>query len=217
MKELVLIGGHPEPGGEIYRYMAEKARAEGEIGYIAFASDDPEPKIASVTKAFDEFDIKVRVISNSDECYGLNIIYLGGGDPEKLVDKLKQTEIDQLLRPHWKKGDVVLSGSSAGAMALFWDMLREGSDTQGETELVEGMGPMGGGFVVPHWDKTDEHYKEKLAEAHPDKLIIGIDENTAMRWRNGVCDVLGAGSVEFKGRTRGIWHSGEEFDLSATR
>lgn len=217
MKELVLIGGHPSEDGDIHRYLSTKARAEGEIGYIDFASSDSAEKIAKFERTYDQYDIKVRHIKSPDDCYGLNVIFMGGGDQEKLVKELHETEIDQLLRPHWKSGDVLLAGSSAGAMVLFWDMLKDGADARSETELVQGMGPMGGAIVMPHWDKTSEHYKEKLATDNDHMLIIGIDEDTALRWRNGVCDVLGVGSVEFMGRTRGIWHAGEEFDLSAAK
>jgi cyanophycinase-like exopeptidase len=217
MKELVLVGGHPSEDGDIHRYLATKARAEGEIGYIHFASSNPAEKIAKMERTYDQYDIKVRIINEVDDCYGLSVVYMGGGDPEKLVKELRERKIDQLLRPAWKGGHALLAGSSAGAMALFWDMLPDGADVKGETELVSGMGPMGGAVVMPEWNKVSEHYKEKLAEDHAQMLIIGIDEDTALRWRNGVCDVLGMGSVEFKGRTRGIWHAGEEFDLSAAK
>jgi cyanophycinase-like exopeptidase len=216
-KELVLIGGHPKDDGEILAYLAERAKGEGEIGYIDFASSDSAEKTRRKAEAFQSHGVKLRVIRTVDDCYGLSVILMGGGDQEKLVRELKQTGIDSLVRPFWKKGEVLLAGSSAGAMALFWDMLPDGADVRGETDLVQGMGPMGGGIVMPHWNMVDEHYKEKLEEVHGEMLILGIDEDTALRWRNGVCDVLGAGSVEFRGRTRGIWHASEEFDLSSAK
>ena len=219
-KELLLIGGHPEVGGEIYEYLAELAAPEKAIGYIGFASTDEArwaEKLRIVTEWFGKKGIKVVDIHSTEDCYDLGVIFMQGGDPGKLVAKLKETGVDELIRPAWKYGDVVLTGSSAGAMALFWDMLDEENDKLG-TGLRPGMGPMGGGFVVPHFDtRVDEAYKQEIATKYPDKLIIGIDENTALRWRKGVCDVIGTGKVTLLGRSSGVFGPGEEFDLASTR
>lgn len=219
-KELVLIGGHPEIGGEIYQYLAELAKPEKAIGYIGFASTDEArwaEKLRLVTEWFGKQGIKVVDIQSAEDCYGLGVIFMQGGSPSKLLQGLQKTGIDELIRPAWKYGDVVLAGSSAGAMVLFWDMLQEEDDVLG-MELQPGMGPMSGGFVVPHFDnRVSDDYKHKIVEKHPDKLIIGIDENTALRWRKGVCDVLGTGNISLLGRSNGVYKAGEEFDLGSTR
>ena len=85
VKELVLIGGHPSEDSDIHRYLASRARMEGEIGYIHFASSEPKEQIAKMERTYDQYDIKVRNIQNVNDCYGLSVIYMGGGDPEKLV------------------------------------------------------------------------------------------------------------------------------------
>lgn len=219
-KELLLIGGRSVLGGEIYEYMAEIARPEGEIGYISFASTD-DAKLAEkkplLEKEFGRHGIKVRFIEKEEDCYGLGIIYMSGGSQIKLRDELKATGIDELIRPAWKYGDVVLAGSSAGAMVLFWEMLLDPELDPERADLTEGIGPMAGGVVMPHWDVTKESVKDNLVKAHGDKLIIGIDENTALRWRMGTCDVLGVGKVTLLGRSSGIYGAGEEFDLGSTR
>lgn len=223
-KELLLIGGAPKFGGDIYKYMAEIAKPEGEIGYIAFASTDDtilEAKKPKLEEEFGKYGIKVKYIEKEEDCYGLGIIYMGGGSQIKLRDGLKSTGIDELIRPAWKYGDVVLAGSSAGAMVLFWEMLGDDGDEtfgRGSHDLVEGIGPMGGGFIIPHFNEwTQDEFKERVVREHGDKLIIGIDENTALRWRMGVCDVLGTGKVTLLGRSSGVFGPGEEFDLASTR
>lgn len=219
-KELLLIGGHPQIGGDIYEYLVELAKPEGKIGYIGFASTDDArwaEKLRIVTEWFGAKAIKVVDIQSEDDCYGLGVVFMQGGKPSKLLNKMKETGIDELLRPAWKYGDVVLTGSSAGAMVLFWEMLKETDDQLG-TDLQPGMGPMSGGFIVPHFDtRLSDEYKRELVEKHGDKLIIGIDENTALRWRMGVCDVLGMGKVTLLGRSSGVFGPGEEFDLGSTR
>lgn len=223
-KELLLIGGSPQFGGDIYKYMAEIAKPEGEIGYIGFASTDDamlEEKKPLLEEEFGKYGIKVRFIESQEDCYGLGIIYMGGGSQIKLRDDLKSTGIDELVRPAWKYGDVVLAGSSAGAMVLFWEMLGDdGDDTfgRGSHDLTEGIGPMSGGYVIPHFNEwTQQEFKDRVAKEHADKLIIGIDENTALRWKMGVCDVIGTGKVTLLGRSGGVFEAGEEFDLGSTR
>lgn len=219
-KELLLVGGSPQFGGDIYKYMAEVAKPEGEIGYISFASTDQamlEEKKTLLEEEFGKYGIKVRFIETADDCYGLGVIYMGGGSQIKLRDELKATGIDELIRPAWKYGDVVLAGSSAGAMVLFWEMLLDPEFDPERVDLTDGIGPMAGGIVMPHWDITKQSVKDNLVNTHPDKLIIGIDEDTALRWRMGVCDVLGTGKVTLLGRSSGMYGSGEEFDLGSTR
>ncbi len=219
-KELLLIGGSPVFGGDIYRYMAEIAKPEGEIGYIGFASTDDAilaEKKPLLEEEFGKYGVKVRFIKTEDDCYGLSIIYMGGGSQIKLRDELKATGIDELVRPAWKYGDVVLAGSSAGAMVLFWEMLLDPEFDPERVDLTEGIGPMAGGIVMPHWDITKQYVRDNLVAAHSDKLIIGIDENTALRWKMGTCDVLGTGKVTLLGRSSGVYGPGEEFDLASTK
>lgn len=219
-KELLLIGGSPQFGGAIYKYMAEIAKPEGEIGYIGFASTDDvihAEKKPLLEEEFCKYGIKVRFIESEEDCYGLGIIYMGGGDQNKLRDELKRTKIDELIRPAWKYGDVVLAGSSAGAMVYFWEMIADPDEGAGSVDLTEGVGPMGGGLVVPHFNLCTKDYIHTLTKEHGDKLIIGIDENTALRWCRGACDVLGSGKVTLLGRSSGVFGPGEEFDLASTK
>ena len=217
MKELVLIGGQSDTDGDIHAYLAQKAQAEGQIGFIGFASDDPGEKAAKLRPVYAKYNVGLKEVKKVEDCFGLSVIYFYGGDQEKLAKELRSTKLDELLRPQWKKGNVLLAGSSAGAMIVFRDMLpSEGDRKAGLMDLIPGMGPMGGGFVVPHADTTPREYKQKLAKAYPGACIIAIDENTALRWRNGMCDVLGVGQVELMGRSKGIFKSGREFELSAT-
>ncbi len=219
-KELLLIGGSPQFGGDIYKYLAEIAKPEGEIGYISYASTDgamlAEKKLL-LEEEFGKYGIKVRFIKTEEDCYGLSILYMGGGSQIKLRDELKANKIDELVRPAWKYGEVVLAGSSAGAMVLFWEMLLDPEFDPDRVDLTEGIGPMAGGIVMPHWDVTKQSVKDNLLKTHSDKLIIGIDENTALRWKMGVCDVLGTGKVTLLGRSSGIYGPREEFDLGSTR
>ncbi len=213
-RELMLEGGFTEVGGVIHAYLAKKAAVEGEIGVITFASDHPEAALEKFGRGVGEHGVKIRHIQGIDDCYGLSVIHMVGGNPLWLVEGMNKTGLAKFLRPHWKHGDVFLSGTSAGAMALFWKML--GDDDQIEamdTTLYDGMGPMGGGFAVPHWDKMPQQYLDKLIAEYSDMIIMGIDENTAAVWLGGQIDVIGSGKVYLRGRANGEWGSGESFNV----
>lgn len=222
-KELLLSGGSVDMGGPVYQYLAELAKPEGKIGFIGFASTDDAihaEKMQLWTEFFAQENIQVVEVTSVDDCYGLGVIYMGGGDQNKLLAEMESTGIAELLRPAWKYGDVVLGGTSAGAMVLFWDMLADGDDEtygSGSVRKTRGMGPMSGGLVIPHFNMVHASFAEKLVKEHGDKLIIGIDENTALRWRKGTCDVLGSGKVTLLGRSSGVYGAGEEFDLASTK
>lgn len=222
-KELLLTGGSAAIGGPIYQYLAELAKPEGKIGFVGFASTDDvahAEKMQLWTEFFGGEGIQVVEVTSADDCYGLGVVYLGGGDQNKLLAGLESSGIDELLRPAWKYGDVVLGGTSAGAMVLFWDMLADGDDEtygSGSVRKTKGMGPMSGGLVIPHFNTVDSAFIDKLVKEHGDMCLIGIDEDTALRWKMGVCDVIGTGKVTLLGRSSGVYAPGEEFDLGSTR
>jgi cyanophycinase-like exopeptidase len=218
-KELLLAGGRMDMGGALYEYLADLAKPEGKIGFIQFASTDharAEQKLTEVTNFFASKDIEVVDVKSVDDCYGLGVVHMHGGNPQQLVSKMETTGIAELLRPAWKYGDVVLGGSSAGAMALFWDMLVD-KDHRLTADLMKGIGPMSGGLIIPHFDVVDDELKRDIVAKNQGKLIIGVDENTTLRWRMGVCDVLGSGKVTLLGRSSGVYGAGEEFDLASTK
>lgn len=106
-----------------------------------------------------------------------DLIFITGGDQQKLVEKLKGTKIHEILLERIKNNSVVLVGTSAGAMAVSNIMIvGKGEDF----EIEEGLG-----FI----DITiDTHFSERnrlgriikfLYEDHVHKAI-GIDEDTCV-------------------------------------
>ena len=130
-------------------------------------------------------------------------VYFSGGRPQHAINVLAGTPFwDEVLRRH--RSGAVLAGSSAGAM-----MLGEKSyapddfDAAGLPQRVsvrDGLGVLGGHFVVPHFDLLSQLPPERVQvwiAAWPEGLRgIGIDEETAI--------VEGMNEWTVRGRGRAI-------------
>jgi cyanophycinase len=130
-------------------------------------------------------------------------VYFSGGRPQHAINVLAGTPFwDEVLRLH--RSGAVLAGSSAGAM-----MLGEKSyapddfDAAGMPQRVsirDGLGVLGGHFVVPHFDLLSQLPPERVQAwigVWPDGLRgIGIDEDTAV--------VEGTNGWTVRGRGRAV-------------
>jgi cyanophycinase-like exopeptidase len=219
--ELVLIGGYL--GRTVTQYLA--SRSDGEVGIVTFARDEGNTEeyihdfVQKKVKEFGEFNTKVRHVKSLDDLQGLSLVLYVGGNPHQLAAKLKETGIHLELLNQWRRGEVVLAGSSAGAMVLCGVMLEDPSDDMNDetsVELTYGLAPLGACFVVPHWsERTTQEFRDRLIKKHGGGYYIwGIDENTALSWRAGHCKVTGEGKVYAVGRMKGEWGNGEEFDVA---
>jgi cyanophycinase len=114
-------------------------------------------------------------------------IYFSGGRPQHAINVLAGTPFwDEVLRQH--RSGAVLAGASAGAM-----MLGEKSyapddfDAAGLPQSVsvrEGLGLLGGHFVIPHFDLLAQFPRERIQSwiaSWPRGFRgLGIDEDTAV-------------------------------------
>jgi cyanophycinase len=130
-------------------------------------------------------------------------IYFSGGRPQHAINVLAGTPFwDEVLGLH--RNGAVLAGASAGAM-----MLGEKSyapddfDAAGLPQRVsirDGLGVLGGHFVVPHFDLLSQLPPENVQEwiaVWPEGLRgIGIDEDTAV--------VEGTNGWTVRGRGRAV-------------
>jgi cyanophycinase len=114
-------------------------------------------------------------------------IYFSGGRPQHAINVLAGTPFwDEVVRRH--RAGAVLAGSSAGAMMLGEKSYApEEFDAAGLPQHVsvrDGLGVLGGHFVVPHFDLLSQLPRERIQAwiaAWPMGFRgIGIDEDTAI-------------------------------------
>ena len=119
------------------------------------------------------------------------LIFLTGGDQERLTEHLLGTEFLRILRRrHQHDAGLVLAGTSAGASALGAQMLVGGrgwrSLLAGGIDVVPGLG------LLPQW-LIDQHFIERARYprllhavlAFPHLLGLGLSEETGLLLRPG--------------------------------
>lgn len=126
----------------------------------------------------------------------VGLVYLSGGDPAHLVDTLRDTPVWEAVVAAWR-GGAALAGCSAGAMALAdaWPPFT----ARGATTYRDGLGLLPGLAVLPHFDRVRrwrEGHLDELGVGRPaGSTVVGIDEETAVVWRDGTWNVEGRGEV----------------------
>jgi cyanophycinase len=130
-------------------------------------------------------------------------IYFSGGRPQHAINVLADTPFwDAVLARH--RSGAVLAGSSAGAMMLGEKAYApDDFDAAGLPQSVsmrDGLGVLGGHFVVPHFDLLAQFPPERIGgwiAVWPKGLRgLGIDEDTAV--------VEGANGWTVHGRGRAV-------------
>lgn len=114
-----------------------------------------------------------------------DLFYFSGGNPEHLVDCLRDTTAWAQIRDAYGAG-AGIAGCSAGAMMLGSHTLRVRSVAAGQPpRWVEAMGLAAPLVVIPHFDRMSafvgpEMFRTILATAPPGERLVGIDEDTAL-------------------------------------
>ncbi len=134
-------------------------------------------------------------------------VMFSGGDQSRLSGVLCETSFYRKLRERFLNEKFVVAGTSAGAMVMSEEMITGGGHQN--VLLRDGL-KMGRGLGLMDSIIFDTHFIHRgrfgrLAEAvalHPDKLGVGLGEDTAMIITEGnECRVIGSGMVIlFEGR-----------------
>ncbi len=129
-----------------------------------------------------------------------DLIWMGGGDQVRLVNRLTAAGLDQEIVRRYHAGGVV-GGTSAGASAMSRVMIARGGDDPGRD--LANYPILGQGFGL--WPEVivDQHFLKlrrtpRLAHAvadHPDLIGVGIDETMAVIVSGRKFEVFGPGQV----------------------
>ena len=128
-------------------------------------------------------------------------IFMTGGDQLRLCGLIADTPFAITIAKRIDEHRIVLAGTSAGAAAMGFHMISGGSS--GESPHKELVNMSTGLNILPEVI-VDQHFhnRNRMARlmtaiaAHPDKLGIGIDEDTVAIFEpNNVMRVLGRGTV----------------------
>ncbi len=127
-----------------------------------------------------------------------NFVYLSGGKPTYLHATLVGTPTWQAILDVLRRGGVV-AGCSAGAM-IFGARIPTSIFS---SNWQEAFGLLEGTFVIPHFDEMPAIMMNNLPALVGDKIMIGVEGNTALLCGPEGLQVIGSGSVTISlGRQR---------------
>lgn len=179
----VLSGGGGVTHGtdpQLETFLMTCLRPTPRIGYIGAANSDNPERLARVIRRFGDLGaslhhLPMQATASDAEAWarGLDAIYVGGGNTERMLRMWRETGIDHVLGDTARRG-VVLSGVSAGAVCWFDFAMWDGAGT--------GFRPLGGlgvipGSCCPHFTTEPERaaaYRAHLADGRiPAGYAIG--------------------------------------------
>ncbi len=128
-------------------------------------------------------------------------VFLTGGDQLKLTSVYGGTDLLLLLKERYIYENLVIAGTSAGAMAMSTPMIYEGA---GKDEMIAGHVKMTTGLEFLRDVCIDTHFVNRgrfvrmsqVIATNPTSIGVGIEEDTAMLVRNGKdAVVVGCGVI----------------------
>ena len=224
---LIPIGGNEDKGGEesenytldfiedgiLSHVVKESGGADALIVVIPTASSIPEKVGENYVNAFRKLgceNIKVLNITKrkeSDDAEFLkwiekaNCVMFSGGDQSKIVNKIGNTKMHDILTMRFINENFVIAGTSAGAMAMSEQMIAGGSSTEafykGAVKMKSGMGFISQLIIDSHFIQRGRFGRLTEAVAKYPKLLgVGLAEDTGLVIKN--CNefkVIGSGMV----------------------
>jgi cyanophycinase len=183
------------------------------IGIIPCASQEPSvvgDRYYQIFKGMGAPQVQILDIRQQQECdeeRWLNIlanctgVFITGGDQLRLRDLIGNSKFIAAIKHRIGIGNLVMAGTSAGAAIVGAKMISGGSSGESPNralvDLTDGLGIFPDLLVDQHF-----HNRNRMARlmsaiaAHPDKLGIGIDEDTCAAFENDtIFEVLGKGTI----------------------
>ncbi len=183
------------------------------IGVIPSASREPDAMGRLYNDIFREIgakDVEVLLVADRNDAESPEILermsrctglFMSGGDQLRLSALLDETSLHNQLQAQVWQGQSVLAGTSAGAAVMGHVMIASGGSNEPPNrslvDMATGLGILPDVIVDQHF-----HNRNRLARlisaisAHPDKLGIGVDEDTcALFETDGTVRVMGKGAV----------------------
>lgn len=187
---LVVVGGGKTIEAVMKRMLALAGGPEASIVILPQASAVPETgaKSEEMWRGFGATHVAaIGELSEPDAkqaLSGASLIWMPGGEQTRLMKALTDAGIPAILRDRYRSG-AVIGGTSAGAAVMSALMITGEADlesiTPKATKLAEGLGLWNEVIVDQHFLKR-QRFNRLLAAVldHPDKIGVGIDEETAV-------------------------------------
>ena len=213
---LLAIGGHEDLTGarQILRAVARLLLGRP-LALVTSASTHPDAYVDRYTTAFADLAVTVLPLdldgdpaSLLAQCGG---VFLTGGKQERLLRRLHESGVAELIRGLHESGGVV-AGTSAGASVLTDRMILSDAD---DLRVGPGLALAAGAIIDQHFSQRDRADRLRAALAlEPGHIGIGIDEDTAVQWSDETLTVLGTGTVTIMNGSERVLLPGQTFEFA---
>lgn len=202
---LALVGsGEYSPAmNETDRYLLETVGgpASARVVIMATASglEDPSSPARWTKMGLDHFErlgarvdpagILKREDTNNprwlDLLEGADFYYFSGGNPQHVIETMRDTPAWEIIQRNWQSGAVV-AGCSAGAMAMSGYTANIRAMAMGNAPgWVNALGLVPRVTTMPHFDRMaqfvgEARFQEIVSHAPPTSVLVGVDEDTAL-------------------------------------
>ncbi|MFX1679189.1 cyanophycinase [Mitsuaria sp. CC2] len=216
---LALIGGNEDrltPGAVLRELIAachetRALRMPLQAVVLSTASGEPDLLWSQYEPAFRALGAEPRWVdprdrdaagaaATLDAVRTADLLFMTGGDQERLVDVIVDTPLHALIRERHRAGELAIAGTSAGASALGAHMPVGDLDEQfaGPPQaLHRALGLMPTLIIDQHFAQRKRHARLlRLVSLDPRRLGVGIDEDTAMLIRPDIgLRIVGSGAA----------------------
>jgi cyanophycinase len=213
---IMVIGGAEDKvdGRSILTAFFQSAGGKkAKIGIIPCASQEPSVVGDRYYQIFREMGaqqvsiLDIRLPKECEQSSWLDIlndctgVFITGGDQQRLCDLIGNSKFVELLKKRLYLGELMLAGTSAGAAIIGEKMIAAGSSGESPNRSLVDL--TNGLSIIPEL-LVDQHFhnRNRMARlmsaiaAHPDKLGLGIDEDTCAAFEdNCTFKVLGKGTI----------------------
>lgn len=138
---------------------------------------------------------------NLERLQACNCIMFSGGNQLRLSSIFGGTNFLDILKKRYQHGDLLIAGTSAGAMAMSGTMIYEGNaataNLKGEVKITTGLGLLHNVIIDTHFDKRGRFNRlAQAVAAQPGAIGIGLGEDTGVVVSHGhELKAVGSGSV----------------------
>ena len=135
-------------------------------------------------------DEAISATENLERIRRADVFFFTGGDQRRIADFLRGTQVLQIMRERYITDEIVIAGTSAGAVALSDRMIYEGygsySLEKGRTKTSTALSFVHGVYIDSHFTERGRFGRLAMAVAKwPDYIGIGLGEGTGVIIREG--------------------------------
>ncbi|WP_114778751.1 cyanophycinase [Botryobacter ruber] len=212
---LLAIGGHESKGDgenkseeqvrnvdyeseEILRFFIEELKGENPVvAIVPTASNIADVLISEYTRTFQQLGVKkVEVLDirnredTKDKKYceiveSASSIFFTGGDQLRLTSILGGTKVLQLMKERYTYDNVLIAGTSAGAVALstpmIYEVMTHGGYIKGDVRITTGLEFIKNVAFDTHFIKRGRMVRvSQCIVTNPGCIGIGLEEDTAV-------------------------------------